>query len=210
MGNSVHLATSLTTSLSTAGYPAVGRVVDGHAYGGCEVSNQVVREQRARDQGVGYMVLVVGRDGTCLYSPNLQDLVHQHPWELCWQADGRVQLREAFVEACMFRRRQEAVPVSLRIDERVYDFQAWLDPTGPELVICRLVRIFTSTLSAREKDVLSLVAGGATNAQISELLGTQEATIRSHLKNMRDKLGVARPEGLLLAAVGLNEQHIAR
>lgn len=158
----------------------------------------------------GYIVLVVARDGMCLYSPNLENLVQQHPWELCWQEEGRVQLREAFVEACMFRRRQEGVLTSLRIDDRVFDFQAWLDPTGPELVICRMVRIFTSTLSSREKDVLSLVAGGASNAQISELLGTREATVRSHLKNMRDKLGVARPEGLLLAAVGLDEQHITR
>jgi len=152
----------------------------------------------------GYIVLVVARDGTCIYSPNLPALAQHHPWELSWEAEGRAQLREAFVEACMFRRRQEAISASLRIDDRVFDFQAWLDPTGPELVICRLVRVFTSTLSAREKDVLSLVAGGASNTEISELLGTREATVRSHLKNMRDKLGVTRPEGLLLAAVGLD------
>jgi len=49
-----------------------------------------------------------------------------------------------------------------------------------------------------------LVAGGTSNAKISELLGTREATVRSHLKNMRNKRGVTRPEGLLLAAVGLD------
>ena len=154
-------------------------------------------------QAAGYVVLVVARDGTCLYSPNLADLVDRHPWELCWEEPGRARLRDAFVEACMFRRPQEAVPVALRIKNRAYDFEAWLDPTGPELVICRMVRVFTSALSRREKDVLSLVAGGASNAEISRLLGTQEATVRSHLKNMRQKLGVTRPEGLLLAAVGL-------
>ncbi len=155
-------------------------------------------------QAAGYLVLVVARDGVCLYSPNLTALVGCHPWELCWEEQGRLQLRELFVQACMFREPQEAVPVSLRIEERVFDFQAWLEPTGPDLVICRMVRVFTSTLSAREKDVLSLVAGGASNAKISELLGTREATVRTHLKNMRNKLGVARPEGLLLAAVGLD------
>jgi len=152
----------------------------------------------------GYLVLVVARDGVCLYSPNLAALVGRYPWELCWEKKGRDQLREAFVGACMFRELQEAVPASLRIDDRVFDFEAWLDPTGPELVICRLVRVFTHTLSPREKDVLSLVAGGASNAKISKLLGTRETTVRSHLKNMRQKLGVARPEGLLLAAVGLD------
>ena len=152
----------------------------------------------------GYVVLVVARDGVCLYSPNLQELLNRHPWELCWDSQGRAQLREAFVQACMFRQPQESVAVSLRIGERSFDFHAWLDPTGPELVICRMVRVFTSTLSPREKDVLTLVAGGASNQKISHLLDTEEATIRSHLKNMRRKLGVSRPEGLLLAAVGLD------
>ena len=151
----------------------------------------------------GYIVLVVARDGNCLFSPNLAPLVGLPLWELCWEDQQRAAVREAFVEACMFRQPQECVPVSLRIEDRVFDFQAWLDPTGPELVICRMVRVFTSVLSDREKDVLSLVAGGASNADISQVLGTREATVRSHLKNMRDKLGVARPEGLLLAAVGL-------
>lgn len=154
-------------------------------------------------QAAGYLVLVVARDGTCLSSPNLEALVDRHPWELCWEEKGKARLREAFIQACMFRRRQEAVPAPLRIDEREFDFEAWLDPTGSELVICRMVRIFTNTLSPREKDVLSLVAGGMSNVEIAELLGTRESTIRSHLKKMREKLGVARPEGLLLAAVGL-------
>ncbi len=164
----------------------------------------------AEAYAAGYLVLVVARDGVCLYSPNLSALVGVHPWELCWETEGRAQLREAFVEACMFRQRQEAVPVSLRIDERVFNFSAWLDPTGPELVICRMVRLFANGLSAREKDVLSLVAGGASNREISQLLGTSEATVRSHLKNMREKLCVSRPEGLLLAAVGLDTGGAAR
>ena len=74
------------------------------------------------------------------------------------------------------------------IDERVFNFQAWLDPTDSDLVICRMVRLFTNALSERETDVLSLVAGGASNAEISKLLGTCEATVCAHLKNMRDKL----------------------
>ncbi len=154
-------------------------------------------------QAAGYLVLVVGRDGKCLSSPNLEAFVDRHPWELCWEEKGKVRLREAFIQACMFRRRQEAVPAPLRIDERAFDFEAWLDPTGSELVICRMVRVFTNTLSPREKDVLSLVAGGMPNVKIARLLGTRESTVRSHLKRMREKLGVARPEGLLLAAVGL-------
>ena len=162
---------------------------------------------RNNAQAAGYLVLVVARDGTCLYSPNLEAFLDHHPWDLCWEEEGKARLREAFVDACMFRRPREAVPASLRIDDRVFDFEAWLDPTGSELVICRMIRVFTRTLSPREKDVLSLVAGGASNAKISRLLGTRESTVRSHLKKMRDKLGVTRPEGLLLAAVGMEERN---
>lgn len=154
-------------------------------------------------QAAGYLVLVVSRDGICLSSPNLEALVDRHPWDLCWEEKGKALLRSAFIEACMFRRRQEGVPASLRIDDREFGFEAWLDPTGSDLVICRMVRVFTNTLSQREKDVLSLVAGGVSNADISSILGMREATVRSHLKRMREKLDVARPEGLLLAAAGL-------
>ncbi len=154
-------------------------------------------------RAAGYLVLVVARDGRCLYSPNLPAMVDSYPWELCWEEQGQTRFREAFIEACMFRRRQEAIPAALRIKDRAFDFEAWLDPTGPELVICRMIRVFSNTLTRREQDVLSLVAGGASNTEISRLLGTREATVRSHLKKMREKLGVTRPEGLLLAAVGL-------
>ena len=162
---------------------------------------------RNNARAAGYLVLVVARDGTCLYSPNLKAFLDRHPWDLCWEAEGKARLREAFIDACMFRRPQEAVPASLRIDDRAFDFEAWLDPTGSELVICRMIRVFTHSLSPREKDVLSLVAGGASNAEISRLLGTRESTVRSHLKKMREKLGVTRPEGLLLAAVGMEERN---
>ena len=60
----------------------------------------------------------------------------------------------------------------------------------------------------REQEVLALVAGGASNAEVSRLLHTSEATVRSHLKNMRDKLGVSRNEGLLLAAAGVTPQRV--
>lgn len=156
----------------------------------------------AAEHAAAYAVIVVSRDGRCLYSPNLPGLADAYPWELCWEADGLARLREAFVDACMFRRRRHDVPASLRVGERCYEFRVWLDPAGDDLVIGRLVRRFGETLTDREREVLTLVAGGAANTDIARLLGTSEATVRAHLKNMRDKLGVSRNEGLLLAAAG--------
>lgn len=155
------------------------------------------------EHAAAYAVIVVSREGRCLYSPNLPGLADAYPWELCWDHEGMERLREAFVDACMFRRRRTDVSASLRVNERCYEFRVWLDPAGDDLVIGRLVRRFGETLTSREREVLTLVAGGASNGEIARLLHTSEATIRAHLKNMRDKLGVTRSEGLLLAAAGI-------
>jgi DNA-binding NarL/FixJ family response regulator len=101
----------------------------------------------------------------------------------------------------MFRRPQADVPVSLRLDERLFEYRTWLEPAGDELVVCRLVRTFPQILTSQERAVLSLVAGGASNADIAKALNIKSATVRSHIAAMRRKLHVRRPEGLLLAAL---------
>ena len=60
-------------------------------------------------------------------------------------------------------------------------------------------------LSAREQQVLTSLAQGQTNAQIAQELGISQPTVRFHMYNILDKLGVqTRSEALVLAArVGL-------
>ena len=45
-------------------------------------------------------------------------------------------------------------------------------------------------LSARERDVLTLVAGGTTNREIARALFISEATVKTHLTHLYAKLGV--------------------
>jgi ATP/maltotriose-dependent transcriptional regulator MalT len=66
---------------------------------------------------------------------------------------------------------------------------------APDLV--ELERLMTtrgagpsSALTNREREVLSLVAGGETNRQIAAALGISEHTVARHLSNIFDKLGV--------------------
>lgn len=47
-----------------------------------------------------------------------------------------------------------------------------------------------SELSEREREVLERVAEGSTNAQIAERLSVSESTVKFHLQNIFDKLGV--------------------
>ena len=90
----------------------------------------------------GYIVVVVGRDGRVLHNPQHPDTCGEYPWDWCWNDDDRLRWRAAFIEACMFRRSQSDVAVSLRIHDKLFDYQTWLEPTGDDLVVCRLVRRF--------------------------------------------------------------------
>jgi DNA-binding NarL/FixJ family response regulator len=46
-------------------------------------------------------------------------------------------------------------------------------------------------LTARQKDLLRLLAAGHTNSQIARRLGISEGTVRTHLENIYDRLGVS-------------------
>jgi DNA-binding CsgD family transcriptional regulator len=52
-------------------------------------------------------------------------------------------------------------------------------------------RVTASTLTAREREILRLVGLGRTNAEIAAELWITPATVKKHLENVYDKLGVA-------------------
>ena len=75
--------------------------------------------------------------------------------------------------------------------------QSLLDPAVTSQVLSRLKSLGakgegTSTLSEREKEVLTLVAEGLTNKEIAERLIISEHTARNHVSHILDKLGVNR------------------
>jgi DNA-binding CsgD family transcriptional regulator len=58
-------------------------------------------------------------------------------------------------------------------------------------------------LSPRERELLTLVARGRTDAQIAEDLVISVRTVRSHLDRIRDKTGSRRRADLTRLALGL-------
>jgi DNA-binding CsgD family transcriptional regulator len=57
-----------------------------------------------------------------------------------------------------------------------------------------------AALSARERQVLALIAEGLSNTDIAERLGISEKTVRNHASNVFDKLGVwSRAQAIVFA-----------
>jgi non-specific serine/threonine protein kinase len=64
-------------------------------------------------------------------------------------------------------------------------------------------------LSQREREIVALLAGGATDAQIAERLFLSTNTVRSHLERIRDKTGARRRAELVRYAIQADIEPIA-
>lgn len=85
----------------------------------------------------------------------------------------------------------------LRAIRAVAGGQTVLDPAVTKEVLERLTAPSRSeqrrmVLSEREREVIRLIAGGLTNAEIAERLVIAEKTARNHVSNILDKLGLSR------------------
>jgi non-specific serine/threonine protein kinase len=74
-------------------------------------------------------------------------------------------------------------------------------PTGEAAVGQPAPEGTAGALSQREREILGLVAGGATDAQIAERLFVSVHTVRSHMERIRDKTGARRRAELARHAI---------
>jgi len=85
--------------------------------------------------------------------------------------------------------------------------EALLSPTVTKRVIEQFTRIPRPTppkeldeLTARERDILRLIAGGLSNAEIGEQLYIGETTVKTHVTHILQKLGLReRVQAVVLA-----------
>lgn len=61
-----------------------------------------------------------------------------------------------------------------------------------------------TSLSAREREILRLVAEGINNNEIADLLSVQEVTVKAHLKSIFNKLNVSNRVQAAILALKLN------
>jgi DNA-binding NarL/FixJ family response regulator len=78
-----------------------------------------------------------------------------------------------------------------------------LGPTVAGRLVNRLRRPAAEPLSARETEVLALVARGRTNAEIGRALFIGEATVKTHLLRAFSKLGVSDRTAAVTKAIEL-------
>ena len=78
-----------------------------------------------------------------------------------------------------------------------------LGPTVAGRLVSRLRRPAAEPLSARETEVLALVARGQTNAEIGRALYISEATVKTHLLRAFGKLGVSDRTAAVTTAIEL-------
>lgn len=78
-----------------------------------------------------------------------------------------------------------------------------LGPTVAGRLVSQLRRPAAEPLSARETEVLALVARGSTNAEIGRVLYISEATVKTHLLRAFSKLGVSDRTAAVTTAIEL-------
>jgi two-component system nitrate/nitrite response regulator NarL len=130
--------------------------------------------------------------------------------------------REDFVEAvrqgcCGIVPKQTSTELLLKSIRKVHAGEFWLDRATTAEVIRRLakkggngtssrlgVRDQSTALSQREREIVVLVAQGFKNKEMAERMFISEQTVKNHLHNIFDKLGVSDRLELALYAIHHN------
>ncbi len=134
------------------------------------------------------------------------------------------ELKEDFIEAvrqgcCGIVPRQTSTEMLVKSIRKVHAGEFWLDRTTTAEVIRRLakkaptnvnagarlgLREQGGALSAREREIVTLVAQGFKNKEMAERMFISEQTVKNHLHNIFDKLGVSDRLELALYAIHHN------
>ncbi|HVW86566.1 MAG TPA: response regulator transcription factor [Bryobacteraceae bacterium] len=132
--------------------------------------------------------------------------------------------KEDFVEAvkhgcCGIVPKQTSTELLLKSIRKVYAGEFWLDRLTTAEIIRRLakrsngangassrlgVRDQSGALSQREREIVVLVAQGYKNKEMAERMFISEQTVKNHLHNIFDKLGVSDRLELALYAIHHN------
>ncbi len=152
-------------------------------------------------------VVVASKDGT-LISQNApaRRLMGGGSGKLCWQVVGGLQNTEGLPcqRGCVGRLIAEGLNQTQHADIKLAGRRHHLTCIPVDDVAVCMLRAEGEQqpkkweiLTAREQEVLELLAAGETTSSVAEKLSIGESTVRTHVEKMRDKLGVGTRAALV-------------
>jgi DNA-binding CsgD family transcriptional regulator len=156
------------------------------------------------------VVVVVGRDGAVVsQNDRARRMMGEKLGGLCWDVVGTLEEAEGLPcePGCVERLLSRGPDCTRRVDVRFAGRRHNLTciPVD-DTVVCLLDCVGeqepkqSQLLTSRERDIVALLAAGLETGAVGKKLGVSESTVRSHVENMRTKLGVGTRAALV--AVG--------
>ena len=115
------------------------------------------------------------------------------------RAEDAVAALRAGARGVVFKR--FAIETLMTAIEAVMEGHVWMPPALQAEIAAHLRGTTLEPLTRRERDIVRHVALGMRNAEVAERLGVTEGTVKTHLNNVFQKLGVRDRVGLTLYAV---------
>ena len=158
-------------------------------------------------------VIIAGRDGTVVsQNGSARRMMGERLGSFCWNVVGALEQAEGLPcrPGCVGRLLCRGFDRTRRTDVRLAGRRHHLTciPVD-DIVVCLLNRnseqdpAVWQLLTSREREVLSLLAAGLETAAVAMELEVRESTVRSHVENMRTKLGVGTRAALVAAGFRL-------
>jgi DNA-binding CsgD family transcriptional regulator len=121
--------------------------------------------------------------------------IHDHPGNTAYRAGPRGKARQALGPAGAQAAEERGTAMTLPIAIEFATLQVAEDPQKPSPAAGQ------PPLSARERELVTLVAQGRTDTQIAAQLYISVRTVRTHLDRIRDKTGCRRRADLTRLAL---------
>jgi DNA-binding NarL/FixJ family response regulator len=115
------------------------------------------------------------------------------------RVDDAVAAVRAGARAIVFKR--YAIETLLTALNAVTKGEVWMPPSLQADVVARLREPASAALTARERDIVRHVARGLRNAEVARCLDITEVTVKTHVNNVFQKLGLRDRVELALYAV---------
>jgi DNA-binding CsgD family transcriptional regulator len=145
--------------------------------------------------------LLVDDHGTVLWVSHGDDLhkpeqlIGRKLWDLVPEAE-RGEVRDLLADAIFDEGRSERIFTSGFVEGRP-QYRVRMQRAGEVTIVTRVQRVLPPTVTAREKEILRLIANDVKPQEIGKKMRLSPNTVDSYRRNLKRKLGVEGTAGLV-------------